>query len=128
VGQGARRRCGESVLGVVAVGDSPRKALHGGSARLVGNGGAEPVVGSRWPENWSASSGVPWRSCCRGRQGRWTISEGCRREELSSQGTATAASILGGQAPARSTVRGRAQVHRSGGTGGAILAAGAWGP
>jgi hypothetical protein len=44
-------------LGVVAVGDSPRKALHGGSARLVGNDGAEPVVGSRWPENWSASTG-----------------------------------------------------------------------
>jgi hypothetical protein len=35
--QGGRWRGGESILGVVAVGDSPRKALHGGD----GSGGGE---------------------------------------------------------------------------------------
>jgi hypothetical protein len=53
VGQGVHRWGGESILGVEVVGDSPRKALHGGcassggerpwEARLVVSGGGRQV-------------------------------------------------------------------------------------
>jgi hypothetical protein len=47
-----------------------------------GNGGAGPVAGSRCSGNWSTSSGVLGRSCCRGQWGRRMVIEGCRREAL----------------------------------------------
>jgi hypothetical protein len=44
------------------------EAHHSGGSTVVGgrsagNGGARPVVGSRWSENWSTISGVLGQSC-----------------------------------------------------------------
>jgi hypothetical protein len=56
---------------------SPQQWFHGGGGQSVGNGDAGPVSGLRWSENWSMSSGLLGQSCCQGRRGRRTVSEGC---------------------------------------------------
>jgi hypothetical protein len=78
----ASRGVGELDLGDGRGRGTPQRWLHDGGGRPVGNGGAGPVAGSRWSENWSRSSGVLGRSCCRGRRGWRTVGEGYRWEEL----------------------------------------------
>jgi hypothetical protein len=71
-----------------------------------------PMAGSRRPENWSVSSGVPGRSYCWGRLGQRTASESCRREVLGGWRTTMADSVLGGWARSSSMARGRSSGAR----------------
>jgi hypothetical protein len=74
---------GDAIWGVRGVGGSLERGFHSGTARPTGNGCTGPVAGSKRPENWSMSSRVPGRSCCRGRQDRRTAGDGYWREALS---------------------------------------------
>jgi hypothetical protein len=72
---------GELDLGDERGGGAQQQWLHGSGCQMVGNGGAGPVVGSRWSENWLMSSGV--------------VSEGCRWEELIADGADGATMLWG---------------------------------